>query len=476
MLDMIVLLGAEVPSGRAVAKKLRAEQYCCRLMASTATVESIQALDVSGIVIAGEESEGAARPDPAILSLGLPVLALGSSARSLLAAKGRRSEIHVLTDEVISVDYGDCVLFRDVEPGERFVERAEYFEMDEAYRVVAKAADVPLAFADEAHGQFFLQFGMERNDLDGTRMLVAFAAEVCKCTPWWMPENMLDEARRKIVEAVGEGEAICAISGGVDSTVSAVLAWQALGERMRCIFVDTGLLRDGEADETDRMLSGELGLTLCRIDASQQVLAALAGLGGMQDKWHVVEREIALTLEKEACEGDANPVFIKGTNLVDILSGDSGKAASHENEIPSVEPLGEFFKEEIRMLGEQLGLPKELLMRQPFPGMGLAAHIRGEVTTEKLAMVRHADRVLTEEIAAAGQDRRLSRYFVVYFELEGMRMIVLRALQGSEPSMNVARLPNDLIERTVERMTREIPGIDRVLFDVTPGAAEWPMG
>lgn len=475
MRDMVVLLGAEVPSGRAVAKKLRAEQYCCALMSSDAEIACIKALEASGIIIAGEESEGAARPDPAVLSLGVPVLAFGSAARALLDSVGRRQETAPVRDTVMPVFYQNTKLFASVDTGERWIGEAAFYELDEPYHVIADGDGVPVAFASEQAQAYLLQFQIERNDPDGTAILINFADAICGCTRRWTGENILRAARDKIIAAVGDGEAVCAMSGGLDSTVAAMLARDAIGSRAHCVFVDTGLLREGEAEATERAFSQELGLDFRRIDMSGRILEVLRGVSGMEGKWRVIDREITGALATTACENGQQRVFIKGTNYVDILANGCADDPRGAGGFQVVEPLGELFKGEIRMLGEMLGLPAELLHRQPFPGMGLAARIRGEVTDKRLKVLRRADAIFTGGMTESGQAKRMSRYFAMYEEAPGGDVIILRALQGAEPSMTVARLPYDLLERTVERILAELPAVTRVMYDMTPGMAEWPL-
>ncbi|MDL2318856.1 7-cyano-7-deazaguanine synthase [Eubacteriales bacterium OttesenSCG-928-A19] len=474
MQDILVLLGAEVPSGRAVGKKLRSEQYCCRLMPSGADAGRVREMDARGIVIAGEIGEGAVLPDPGMLSLGIPVLAVGGAARALLATLGRRSETHVVEDKVLPVQYMDARLFAGLTPGERWVDRAEYYEMAEAYRVVAYGEGIPLAYASADDRVYLLQFPIERNDLDGLSILRAFASDICGCTPWWTPERMMEEARGKIIDAVGEGEAICAISGGLDSTVAALLAREAIGDRAQCVFVDTGLLRTGEAEETEQYFARDLGMNFRRVDASARVLSALAGLEQMDDKWRVIEEEIDHALLESAHADGRRRVFIKGTNYNDMTLFD-GQAKKQLDDVPAVEPLAELFKSEIRMLGKGMNMSPEILSRQPFPGMGLAARIRGEVTPERLDTLRRADALFEDEITLSGQGKRIVRYFSMLHEVGGLGVIILRALQGAEPAMTVARLPYDLLERTVERILTELPSVERVFYDMTPGMAEWPL-
>lgn len=468
MRDMVVLIGAETPSGRAVAKKLRAERFFCKLMRSNTPVADIAALDASGIVIAGEASEGAAAPDAALLRLGLPVLAVGSSARVLLGAIGQKIAGEVVRT-VMPVFYKETSLFEGVGSGERWVERAEYYDVQAPYTVVAESDGMPLGFADLGSNIYLMQFQIERNDPDGMAMLRAFAGPICGCTQWWTAENIAAAARDAIVKDVGDGEAVCAMSGGLDSTVAAMLARSALGARARCIFVDTGLLREGEAAETERYFADELGLDFKRVDASERILEALSSLTGMDEKWDVIDREITGALIREASAEGKGFTFIKGTNYADILAGEPKESGDYL----TIAPLNELFKDEIRMLGRTLGISDAVLSRQPFPGMGLAARIHGEVTAERLHVLRRADKIFNNEIIDAGQERRVDRYFAMFDEVDGHTVIILRALQGAEPSMNVARLPHDLMERTVEYIRTELPVVERVMYDMTPGMAEW---
>lgn len=471
MRDLVVLLGAEVPSGRAVAKKLRSEHFSCKLLASDAPAEAVKAVGARGIVIAGELGEGASAPDPGLLSLGLPLLALGSAARSLLGTLGQSQET-LVENTVLPVYYRESRLFDTVDSGERWIQKAEAFDVREPYAPLAEGDGMPVAYGDEETGRYLLQFQIERNDPDGTTILRTFAEAICGCTPWWTPENIVAAAQERIRDTVGDGEAICAMSGGLDSTVAAVLAKGAVGDRVRCVFIDTGLLREGENEETAQYFSNDLGLNFQRVDASERILWALNGLTRMNAKWRVIEREITDALRVAAgCELE-HPVFIKGTNYMDTVIGD-GKDVHELDGATVVEPLGELFKDEIRDIGLTLGISETVLSRQPFPGVGLAARIRGEVTAERLSTLRRADAIFVDEMNQTGQGKRLSRYFAMLDPQEQGNVIILRALQGTEPSMTVARLPYDLIERTVERISQELPTVCRILYDMTPGMAEW---
>lgn len=473
MKDCVVLLGAETASGRGVAKKLRAEHYQCLLLPSGADAAQVRALDASGIVLAGEAEEGTHAPDPALLGLGLPLFAIGYAARVLLESIGRPTEEEA-DGTVLPVHFADHPLFRDINATERWVSKATYYAVDPPYQVLADSDGLPLVVGDPLANIYLMQFQIERNDPDGTAMLVAFARDICTCTPWWSPEEIYAQAVAKIRRAVGDGQAVCAMSGGLDSTIAALLAKEALGERVHCVFIDTGLLREGEAEESEAIFVQELGLNFRRVDASARILQALRGLVSMADKWTVIESVIADTLAEAARGLSSSPALIKGTNYPDTLSGPAVMPeVPHNTRV--VAPLEDLYKDDIRVLGRRMGLTPALIERQSFPGMGLAARVRGEVTAERLNILRRADAIFTEALAEAGQAKRLTRYFAMLSEADMQCTIILRALTGTEPDMNVARVPYDLMERVVAAIRKELPCVEHVLYDMTPGMAEWSV-
>ena len=227
MRDMILILGAETPSGRAVARKLRAEHYYCRLLPSGAGARDAAAESPAGVILAGEADEGAFAPDADIFSLGLPVLALGSSARAACAALGEREAGEPIRDAVVSLVYGSSALFEGVDAGERWIARADSYALPERFRIVAQGDGVGVGYADEQARQYLLQLQIERNDPDGMAILLNFARSVCGCTPWWTTESFIASAETGLRAALGDGRALCAMSGGLDSTVAAMLARRA---------------------------------------------------------------------------------------------------------------------------------------------------------------------------------------------------------------------------------------------------------
>ena len=471
MKDLLVVLGGEVASGRAVAKKIRAEHYCCTLLPSHADVTEVKKHAPAGIIIAGESEEGAAAPSAALLEIGIPVLALGSAAHVMLSHLGALESENAVKKEVIPVEYMQTPLFEDVSAGERFFEFAASYRLPERFQIIANSEGHAVAYGNMEANHYFLQFQMERNDPDGMAILLSFTSTICGCTPWWTVETIIAGVEKNLRQSVNNRQVICAISGGLDSTVAAVLAKRALGNQILCLFVDTGLMRNGESALISSHLRDELALPFFCIDASRRVINALSGVALLEEKRKIVENEIFRALLEKSEQNHEETVFIKGTHYLDKLH--EKKRAGDPSSNPAIFPLIDLFKDEIRKIGEYLQLPPEVLNRQPFPGMGLAARIHGAVNEERLQILRCSDAVFESELKKAGLHKRLKRYFTMLHAIDGQYVIVLRATQGSEPKMSAARLPSDVLERTVERLQAEVPGIRHVLYDITPGIAEW---
>lgn len=470
MRDLLVVLGGEVASGRAVAKKLRAEHYSCLLLPSYSDSKDVEKEAPAGIIIAGETAEGAISPSTALLEIGVPVLALGSASHALLEQLGTLEETSVITDEVVPVQYMQTQLFEDVSAGERFIEFAGSYSLPERFQVIANSEGQALAYGNISANQYLLQFQMERNDPDGMAILLSFTNSICGCTPWWTVETIITNIEKSIRHNVHNRQVICAMSGGLDSTVAAILAKRALHDHAFCMFVDTGLMRDNESDTISRYLQDDLALPFLRIDASKRIINALAGVELLQEKKKIVEKEILLVLSEKVERNQGETVFIKGSHYLDKPRD---KQETDDSPYSTILPLVDLFKEEIRLIGEYLQLPSQILDRQPFPGMGLAARIHGYVSEERLQILRRSDAIFESELKSAGLHKRLKRYFSMLHTIDGQYVIVLRATQGSEPKMNAARLPSDVLERTVERLQSEVQGIRHVLYDLTPGVAEW---
>lgn len=469
MNDMILILDRSQEFGMELARRLRAEQIDARIAHADTAVEDIRGFDPRGIILCGEAN---GELDGEILKLGIPVLAVGRAAYRLLACMGGANAGVAISEKKAQVIYGRSALFTGVGDSERFFHEVQTLMLPADVTETANAAGCTIAFEDTANRYYGIQFDLERNDLEGSQILTNFVLDICGCTRTWTLETALNQAQQLLADAAAQGShAICAISGGVDSTLCALLAHKAFGGKMTAIFVDTGLMREGEADDVQKTMEA-FGIDMQRVDRSQEVLAALAGKRSMEDKREIVVAFMHAELLRRSVQIPGAKTLVLGTNYSDYLESGSGAPRWCASGMTVVEPLTALFKEEIRGIGQMLQMSEELVGRKPFPALGLGARIVGEVTCERLQALRTAERIFRMEIEQAGLERRLYKYFPIFIggETLGSEMIVLRAVTLSGGQLIPARLPYDLVERTVEGILRELPGIARVFYDQTPTA------
>lgn len=477
MQDLIVLINLDGAACRMIARKLRAEHYYCRILPGSATLEDVLAQQPRGIVLAGG-STGEPTVLPQLVKLmkcGLPVLALGDAALSACEALGGSLGEKSPEPCVASVQLSNAaVLFEEVEDGERYLPACRPLLLDAPEtEIIAQAEQGMLGFRVTNQPVWALAFQIERNDMYGTRLLVNFSQGICGCTAWWSNHAFVERAQEEIRAACGEGHALCAISGGVDSGVCAMLGHMALQQRMHCIFVDTGLLRHDESERVMTFYRDQMGLNVRRIDASGEFLAALAGLALPAEKEAVIFRLLRDILNREAATLPDIRLLIQGTTYSDEQPECDFPLERPNAQVQLVEPVNELFKDEIRRVGEELGMPAAMTQRQPFPGSGLALRILGEVTPERLALLRDADAIFRKEIYEANLAKRLWQYFASMAPNpvpgEPGYVVTLRAVQASEGAGAMpARLPSDLLERVSQQIREKRPEVVRVLYDLTP--------
>lgn len=473
---------------QSMARKLRGQNYYCEVHPCSVDIGTIRRKSPKGLLLAG--GPGDDDFDAEVLHMGIPVLAMGYCARSMAKRLGAVCEGALLTGRASQISFLPCPLFDDLGESDRFFDRIDALQLPEGFEPIATTVDglIP-AFADLKQNLYGLQFYAESNDPDGARILGNFAGQICGCAAYWSPEFYIDQEVAYLRERIGDGKAIMAISGGVDSTVCAILMHRVIGERLRCVFVDTGLLRKGEAEMVAHAFREGLGLEPVVVDAREQMLSALEGVTDPKQKRRIVHDEFIRVMHQEAEAYPGAEFLVEGTIYPDLLNGqpDEFSAPAPLESLKRIEPIRMLFKDEVRFVGETLGVPKELLNRQPFPGCGLAIRCIGEVTAEKLSLLREADAIFRSEIVEAGLDRKLTQYFAILTDVRtnGMRdghpstefACALRAINGSDAaSVTIAKLPYDLIERVVQRITSQVPGINHVLYDVTgkpTAAAEW---
>ncbi|MBQ2954442.1 MAG: hypothetical protein IJE07_13000 [Clostridia bacterium] len=482
MRDCVVLISIDAAVTRTVARRLRAEHICCRIEPAGTPAAAIRQTDVRGVIVAAE-STGVASTLPELkdyLESGVPMLCLGDAALTLCELCGGKLSDLPLPGSVeeVQFDHGH-ILFSDVEDGERYLRACRYMTaLPEQATPAAYTADGMLGFRLHQRDVWGLALQLERNDPGSTQLLLNFCSHVCFCTMWWNNEAFIERARAAITMAAGGGEALCSLSGGVDSGVCALLGHMALGSRLHCIFIDTGLLRKGEAAQVMDFYSTRAGLDLRRVDASAEFMAALEGVTDAAEKERIVFRLLQQVLKRETAAHQNVRLLIQGTNYTDVIRGSVYPLQAHAEDIAIIEPVRELFKDEVRNIGEDLGMTPAMLLRQPFPGSGLSGRIMGEVTPEKLNILREADAIFTYEITENNQHKRLWQYFAALSDAtdaEGY-MVTLRAVQTVDGAGGMAaRLPNDLLERVTLEILRRCPQVRRVLFDLTPSKNYTPV-
>jgi GMP synthase (glutamine-hydrolysing) len=493
-----------------IARRIREAHVYSEIVPFDATVDDLKARRPAGLVLSGGPASvyepGAPSIDPAVFDIGVPVLgicygqqvmarALGGSVEPTGVREYGRTDLFVTSPGVLLADLPEqeTVWMSHGDAVER---------VPEGFRVTAHTDAIPVAgMEDPERGLYAVQFHPEvAHTPRGQDVMKRFLYDGCGLLPDWTPANVIERSVERIREQVGDGaEAICALSGGVDSAVAGLLVYKAIGDRLTCVFVDTGLLREGEAEQVEDTFARHFRVPLVHVKAADRFLAKLAGVEDPEGKRKIIGEEFIRVFEEVAREHHGARFLVQGTLYPDVIESGSRTAAkikSHHNvgglpedmDFDLVEPLRDLFKDEVRTVGAELGLPEEITQRQPFPGPGLAVRVIGDVTAERLALVRAADHILREEIRRAGLDRDLWQWYAAL--LAGVRSvgvmgdgrtyqhpIVIRAVT-SEDAMTAdwARMPYDVLDRIASRIVAEVPGVNRVVYDVSskpPATIEW---
>lgn len=480
MRDQILVLNYDSRYAASIASKLRAEKIYCKILPGNATVERVMSEEALGLILAGGLSgQMPGELDGQLLRAGMPVLALGDAASAVAALLGAPVAESVLINEVETVSFLPSRITQEEEmQSDRLLGVVRPFTLTDDLAALAQFEETVIGVAHKTLDIFALQTQLEPNDPDMMGVILRFAQQVCGATPWWSEDAFIKNAKADILEAAGAGQAVCLMSGGMESGVTAMLAHRALGDRLRCIFVDTGLLREGETEDFLTYYQSQ-GLNITVVKAEDKVLSALSGLLQPWDKQQAIFDCLQKVID-QACSGLSFDLVIDTSSASTLLSA---KAASpilpHViSEFPSIAPVQELFRDEIRLVGEALGMPHEVTRMQPFPWTGLALRIIGECTKEKLTLLRTADAIFQEELRLAGQQKRLWKYFAMlhsipYQEDPEAPVIALRAVSASHQGGDVralpARLPYDLLERCTERILTECQKVSKIVYDLTPG-------
>jgi len=505
---LVVDLGGQY--AQLIARRVREARVYSELVPHTITAQQVRARRPHALILSGGPAsvyaEGAPLMDPDVLTLGIPTLGICYGMQLLALELGgavERTGVSEFGKTDLRVEEGE--LFAGLPSAQTawMSHRDSVTAPPEGARVVAESPSTPVAaFEAPSRGLYGVQFHPEVVHTPyGQDVLKNFLFRLAGAPPAWTPAAVIEEQVERIRAQVGRERVLCALSGGVDSAVAALIVHKAVGDQLTCVFVDHGLLRENEAEQVIETFGGHFHVPLVRVDAQERFLSRLAGVEDPEEKRKIVGEEFIRVFEEEARKlGDVR-FLVQGTLYSDVIESggaDDGVAAtikSHHNvgglpkdmRMELVEPLRLLFKDEVRRVGEELGMPESLVWRQPFPGPGLAIRIIGEVTRERLDLLRAADAILQDEIRRAGLYRDLWQSFAV---LPGIRSvgvqgdertyaypIVIRAVT-SEDAMTAdwARLPYDLLETISSRIINEIPGINRVALDLSskpPATIEW---
>ncbi len=496
-----------------IARRIRESHVYCEIHPCTISLDEIRRLGPQALILSGGPDsvygEHSPKSDPGVLDLGLPVLGICYGEQLMahqLGGKVEAGERHEYGPAELTVDepIGILAPFAAGEKLQVWMSHGDRLTaLPPGFRKIATSPNAPLAAIANPEKNFFgIQFHPEvAHTPRGAELLRAFLFDVAGLSPSWTPGSFVDEAVEKIRSQVGPNErVICGLSGGVDSSVAAVLCHKALGDRLVCIFVDNGLLREGEFETVVAMMKSSFKLNLVPVDAKKQFLDALQGVTDPEQKRKIIGRVFIEVFDEHAKQIENAKYLVQGTLYPDVIEsvsvrGPSAVIKSHHNvgglpermKLKLIEPLRELFKDEVRAAGEAMGMPHDVLWRHPFPGPGLGVRCLGELTEERLAALRQADAIVDEEIRAAGLYESIWQSFAVLLPVRSVGVMgddrtyeeacAIRAITSSDGmTADWARIPHEVLARMSTRIINEVRGINRVAYDISskpPATIEW---
>lgn len=510
--ELVIVMDFGGQYNQLIARRVRECNVYCEIYSYKIDIEKIKEMNPKGIILTGGPNSCYLEDSPTyskeLFELGIPVLGLCYGAQLMqhvLGGKVERANVREYGKSHLTVD-NSSVLFSNVKKESIcWMSHFDYISKTApGFEVVATTPDCPVAACQNVEKDLYaIQFHPEvLHTEEGTKMLSNFVLNVCHCHQDWKMDSFVEEQIKAIREKVKDGKVLLALSGGVDSSVAAVLLSKAIGNQLTCVFVDHGLLRKNEGDEVEAVFGpeGNYELNFIRVNAQDRYYAKLKGVTEPERKRKIIGEEFIRVFEEEAKKIGAVDFLVQGTIYPDVvesgLGGESAVIKSHHNVggLPDyvdfkeiIEPLRDLFKDEVRKVGLELGLPDYLVFRQPFPGPGLGIRIIGEVTAEKVKIVQDADAIYREEIAKAGLDKTIGQYFAALTNMRSVGVmgdertydyaIALRAVNTVDfMTAEAAQIPYDVLNKVMSRIINEVRGVNRVMYDITskpPGTIEF---
>ncbi|MBV1758710.1 MAG: glutamine-hydrolyzing GMP synthase [Dethiosulfatibacter sp.] len=509
---MILIVDFGAQYSQLIARRVREAKVYCEIVPYDVSLERIKEIKPDGIILSGGPAsvyeDFAPNIDNGIFDLGIPVLGIcygGQLIAQNFGGKVARATSREFGRILLNIDQNSKLFEGFEERNKCWMSHTDYIEkLADDFKVTANSESCPVAaFENDEKKIYAVQFHPEVEHTDNGREVINnFVFNICKEDPTWDMGNYAEETILNIKEIVGDRKALCALSGGVDSSVAAVLVHRAIGKNLICVFVDHGLLRKDEGDQVERVFKEEFNMNLIRVNAQERFLGKLKGISDPEQKRKIIGEEFIRVFEEE--KNKLKDVFghidylVQGTIYPDVIESGTSTAAvikSHHNvgglpedvDFELLEPLRQLFKDEVRQVGRELGISNELVERQPFPGPGLAIRVLGEITEDKLHLVREADYIFRDEVKKAGLQNQIWQYFACLPNIRSVGVmgdertyshtVALRAVTSTDGmTSDWARIPYEVLEKVSNRIVNEVDNVNRIVYDITskpPSTIEW---